>query len=195
MARLMTCHLYEKKVGEMSISSSNLINETSEKVMPVILYTRSAMLLGDVKVVSQIRVSTWLKTSSAPDIVQLQNAKVIHVIGSTPSKPNQFPEIHIPKSEIQAMHLLPTATEPLDYDAAEPNRRLLPVTVLFSSFRAEGSLWASMRADLAKFIELNREEFTSVYDVQITSPVFPTLPIIRVPMMICRSKNVLIAGR
>lgn len=159
------------------------------------LYTRATMMLGEVKVVSQIRVSTWLKTSSAPDIVQLLNARVIHTTGSSPSKPQQMPEIFIPRSEVLAMHLLPPAVEPLDYDSAEPNRRLLPVTVLFSSFRADGALWASVRVDLAKFIELNREEFTSLYDVQITSPVFPNLPIIRSPMMICRNQNVFFAGR
>ena len=105
--------------------------------------------------VSQIRVSTWLKTSSAPDIVKICNAKVILTTGAAPSKPLLFPEIHIPNLEILAMHLLPPTSEPLDYDPSEPNRHLLPVSILFNAFKADGALWVSTRVDLAKFIQLN----------------------------------------
>lgn len=170
-------------------------SDLNEKVVSIVLYTPQAMILGEVKVVSQIRVNTWLKTSSAPDIVQVHNARVIMTTGATPSRPIPYPELHIPLKEVVAMHLMPPATEPLDYDANEPNRRLLPVSVLFTAFRADGALWASNRVDLAKFIELNREAYTSVYDVQITSPIFTSLPAIRVPMMICRNSNVIFAGR
>jgi len=170
-------------------------NDVSEKSSPVMLYTQSSMILGEARVVSQIRVSTWLKTSSAPDIVRLYNAKVILTTGASPSRPILFPEIHISNIDILAMHLLPPTGEPLDYDPSEPNRHMLPVSIIFNSFQADGTLWVSTRVDLAKFIELNREAFTSVYDVRITSPIFPALPVIRVPMMICRQAKVIFAGQ
>jgi hypothetical protein len=167
----------------------------NEKSVPVMLYTQSSMILGEVRVVSQIRVCTWLKTSSAPDVVRLFNAKVILTTGTSPAKPIQFPELHIPNKEILAMHLLPQTSEPLDYDSTEPNRHLMPVSILFSAFRVDGSLWVSTRVDLAKFIELNREDFTSVYDVHITSPIFTSLPAIRAPMMICREAKMVFASQ
>jgi len=175
--------------------STTLSNDLGEKSVPVMLYTHSSMILGEVKVVSQIRVSTWLKTSSAPDIVQISNAKVILTTGAAPSNPLFFPEIHIPNLEILAMHLLPPTSEPLDYDPSEPNRHLLPVSILFNAFKADGALWVSTRVDLAKFIELNRETFTSVYNIQISSPIFTSLPTIRVPMMICRQAKLIFSGR
>jgi len=174
---------------------TTITDDLGEKSVPVMLYTLTSMILGEVKVVSQIRVSTWLKTSSAPDILQINNAKVIMTTGTSPSRPLVFPEIHLPSAEVLAMHILPPASEPLDYDPSEPNRRLLPAIVLFNAFKADGALWSSTRVDLSKFIELNREAFTSIYDVQISSPIFTGLPIIRVPMMICRQARVIFAAR
>ena len=179
----------------MPNSINNPTNEIGEKSVPVMLYTMTSMILGEVKVMSQIRVSTWLKTSSAPDILQLINAKVILTTGSAPSKPIACPEIHLPTTEVLAMHVLPPTSELLDYDPSEPNRHLLPVSILFNAFKVDGSVWVSTRVDLAKFIELNREAFTSVYDIQISSPLFTSLPTIRVPMMICRQARVIFAGR
>jgi hypothetical protein len=170
-------------------------SEIGDKTIPVMLYTHNAMILGEVSVVSQIRVNTWLKTNSAPDIVQVSNAKVIFTSGAAPSRPQLFPETHIPISEILAMHILPPTSEPLDYDPSEPNRHMLPVSILFNAFKAEGFIWISTKVDLKKFIELNRESYTSIYDVQITSPLFPTLPTIKVPMMICRQPRTIFSRR
>ncbi len=166
-----------------------------EKSASIMLYTQSSIIVADVHVVNQIRVSTWLKTNSAPDVIRLFNARVVITTGANPSRPITFSELHIPTAEVLAMHLLPPATEPLDYDSTEPNRHLLPVTILFSSFKIDGSLWASTRVDLAKIIELNREAFTSVYDVQISSPIFTSLPVMRLPMMICREEKVFFGAR
>lgn len=176
-----------------SIDSS--VNEIGEKSVPVMLYTLTSMILGEVRIMNQIRASTWLKTSSAPDILQINDAKIILTTGSSPSKPIMCPEIHLPTIEVLAMHVLPPTSEPLDYDPTEPNRHLLPVSILFNAFKVDGSVWVSTRVDLAKFIELNREAFTSVYNIQISSPLFTSLPTIRIPMMICRQARVIFAGR
>lgn len=165
-----------------------------EKSVPVMLYTLTSMIIGEVRVMNQVRVSTWLKTNSAPDVVRLFNSKVIFTSGSNLSKPILMSEAHIPNKEVLAMHMLPPAADPLDYDPSEPNRRLMPVTIFFGSFMAAGAVWVSSLVDLAKFIELNREDFTSVYNVQITSPIFTTLPTIKIPMMICRESKVLFAS-
>jgi len=51
------------------------------------------------------------------------------------------------------------------------------------------------RSDLAKFIEVTRETFTSIYDAEIICSLMPSLGIMRVPYVLVRQANAMFATR
>src|SRR5512133_3320665 len=108
---------------------------SDEKVAQVMIYTVNALYWGEVVVKSIVRVSTWLRTNTAPDRVAVYNAKAMYTGISTPQRPLQFAELHVSTTQILGFHLVPPAKDPPDYDPTEPNRRMVPVTALMSNFR------------------------------------------------------------
>jgi len=159
--------------------------EPDEKATPVMVYTATNIVWGEVVTKQAIRVSTWLRTNTAPDSVRVYNAKVLLTTAplSTP-RPMSFPELHIAIPLILAFHLQPPEKDPVDYDPTEPNRRMDPVTVLVSTFRMDGFIRVSMVSNLAKYLEITRESFTGIYDVEISNSLLPYLGIIRVPYVL-----------
>jgi hypothetical protein len=94
--------------------------------------------------------------------------------------------MHIATHQIEAFHLLPPASEPLDYDPTEPNRRMQPVTALLGSFRMDGSLRLSTQSNLTKFLDIARETFTPLYDSQVSNPHIPSIGTLSVPYLLVR---------
>ena len=169
--------------------------EADEKTAQIMIYTQSGLCWGDVIVKEQIRVSTWLRTNAAPDSVCVYNAKVMVVSAGAGPRPTIFPSLHIAVPQVMAYHLVPPAKDPIDYDTSEPNRKLEPVSLLFSAFQINGSLRMATRSDLAKFIEVTRETFTSIYDAEIICSLMPSLGIMRVPYVLVRQANAMFATR
>jgi hypothetical protein len=162
---------------------------TDDKVAQVMAYTQNNLYWGDVVVKEMIRVSTWLRTNSAPERITLYNAKVMNVLNSTATRPVVFTELNLAVSQILAFHLVPPAKDPLDYDPTEPNRKMEPVSLLVSSFRIDGVLRLSSRSSLAKFLEVTRENYSGVYDAKITSTVLSALGTISVPFLLVRQET------
>jgi len=136
-----------------------------------------------------------LRTNASPDIVCLYNAKTLTTTTSVTPKPLQFIEMHIANQQILAMHLMPPAKDPLDYDPSEPNRRMDPVTVLVNTFRVDGLMRIAAKSNLAKYLEVTRENFAAIYDAEITCPVMPSLGVMRVPYIIVRMTSSMFAIR
>jgi hypothetical protein len=167
-----------------------------EKAVDVMAYTPTYLCWGEVVVKNQIRISTWLRTAAAPDIVRIYNAKLLITSApSDPPKPIIFTEIHIPTLQIIAFHLLPPAQEPLDYDPTEPNRRMDPVSVSVGTFRFDGYMRMSIKSNLAKYIEVTKETFTGIYDVDIRSQVVPALGVLHTPFTLVRQNAVIFGTR
>jgi hypothetical protein len=162
--------------------------ESDDKVAQVMIYTNNALYWGEVVVKELIRVSTWLRTNSAPSRIVLFNAKAM-MTGSAPSRPMQFTEVHVATSQILAFHLVPPAKDALDYDPSEPNRRLVPVTMLLGAFRIDGHLRTSTTVSVAKFLELAREEYTSIYEAQVSYPALSSFGVINVPFVLVRQEK------
>jgi hypothetical protein len=157
-----------------------------EKVSPVMVYTNTHLFWGDLITKEVIRVGTWLRTSSAPDHVNLYNVKVMMLSGLNQPKPVMVPTAYIPTPSIIAYHLLPPAHEPLDYDPNEASRVQVPVSVYCGPFFIRGKVVISSLSSLAKYIEINHESFASLYDADISHPGYTSMGGVRVPFLLIR---------
>jgi hypothetical protein len=164
-----------------------------DKVASVMLYTANYLCWGEVVVKNMIRVSTWLRTNSAPDRVCIYNAKAVNANAATPAKPLQFREFHVAVSQILAFHLVPPAKDPPDFDPTEPNRRMEKVNLLVGNFKVDGCLRLSTKSNVSKYLEVARESFTPVYDAQIVNPTMPAMGVISVPYLIVRQEATIFA--
>jgi hypothetical protein len=166
-----------------------------EKSSSIMLYSSTNLIRGEVVTTEAMRVSTWLRTPAAPEYVQIHNAQVLLLGVSGPAQSLFFQDYYIPTSQVSAYHLVPPAVDPFDYDPSEPNRKLEPVTVLVGGFRFHGSLRMAGQTDLSKYLDLTREPFITVYDVDIANPSIPGMGLIHVAMALVRSRAVTVAAR
>ncbi len=168
---------------------------SDEKVAQVMIYTRDSLLWGDLVVKSIIRVSTWLRTSAIPDWLTLYNARLLIINQGANVKPVSFTEMHVSVPQIIAFHLIPPAQDPLDFDPTELNRRMEPVNAIFGSFMVKACMRMSANATLGKFIELNRETFTGLYDVEITSLALANFGPVKLPYILVRQAATVFTAR
>ena len=173
---------------QTDITPHYTLNE-DEKAVRVMAYTQSNMFWGEVVVKGIIRVSTWLRTNSAPDRLTMYNVKVLATTVNNPPKPIELGEVNIAVSQLLAFHMAPPARDPVDYDETEPNRIMEPVALLFSTFRIDGNLRLSSRSSMSKFLEVTRENFTGIYDAKITNTIIPVMGTISVPFLLVRQES------
>ncbi|NPV76954.1 MAG: hypothetical protein HPY59_11340 [Anaerolineae bacterium] len=169
---------------------------TGEKSAAVMAYTHNKLCWGEIVIKEQVRVSTWLRTNLAPEVIRIYNAKMLITTAPVESlKPMTFSEIHVPTEKVIAFHLIPPAKDPLDYDPSEPNRQMTPISVLVGAFKVDGFMRMSMQSNLAKYLEITRENFTAIYDAEISSPILSALGIFRVPYLLVRQNAVIFTTR
>jgi hypothetical protein len=166
-----------------------------EKITPVAVYSLTGLAIGNLVTKEQIRVSTWLRTSVAPDYLFLQQARFLALAGTGVSQSQAFSELHIPTPQVIAFHMLPPEADPLDYDPNEPHRKMEPVSVLLGFFRFDASLRMSTYSVLRKFLEVTQETFIPAYDVEISNLAMPSLDVVRVSYALIRQDTALFATR
>ncbi len=162
--------------------------EQDEKSGAVIVYLDHAICFGEVIVKKAVRISTWLRTNSAPDNFCVYNARIINT-QSASSHPLVFSHTYIYTHNVLGFHLAPPAFDPPDYDSTEKNRVMVPVQVSLGSLHIQGHFRMAASANVGKFLEVNREMFSSLYDAVITCPSIPAMGAIRVPNLIVRQAN------
>lgn len=162
-----------------------------EKVVPLMVYIPGKLIWGEAVVKEAIRVSTWLRTNVAPEVLTLYNAKILIPSTGVKLKPISHPELSVFVSQIIAYHLIPPHQEPPDYDPTEPNRIMEPVTLWVDTFRYDGHLRLSALSSVRKYLDVTREAFTSLYDVEISNPLLPEMGSLKVPYLIVRQNLVL----
>ena len=155
---------------------------------PVMVYTAHYLIWGDLILKAALRVSTYLRTNVAPEAITLYNARTLLTTSGT-SKPVAYPELSLATSQILAYHLVPPNRDPIDYDPTEPNRKMEPIYAIVGPFRIEGSLRLAAKSDLAKYLDLTHEQFTAVYDAEITHPLMPQLGGLQVPYLLVRQQT------
>lgn len=165
-----------------------------EKISHIIAYTNAAMVWGAVATREAVRVSTWLRTQSAPDYMPFQRAQVL-MTNNPESRPQAFEELYVPVGLVQAYHLQPPAHDPLDYDPNEPNRKLEPVTALVGPFRFDGFVRLSTMTNLSRYLDVNTETYTSIYDVSISLPGSSKITGLQVPFLLVRRESALFSPR
>jgi hypothetical protein len=168
--------------------------EVGDKVTPIMAYTDSALILGDVITREAMRVSTWLRTQAIPQYLVIHNASLVRFGGGQP-RPVKFNELLLPTNEVSAYHITPPGSNPLDYDPKESMRKMEPATVLVGWFRFEGFLRMSTITNLERFLDSSKEVFTSVYDVTISQSAVQGMNPIRVPFVLGRGGRALFAPR
>ncbi|MBI9047820.1 MAG: hypothetical protein JEZ00_00255 [Anaerolineaceae bacterium] len=175
-------------------TSKDYTLSADEKSGSIIVYLDQAIIIGEVVLKESIRfISTWLRTNAAPESVYLRKAKMIYIAVDSKPKSMTFDEMFVTTTDILAYHIMPPATEPLDFDAEEPNRRMVPISALLGKFRIDGKTRMSQQVDLKKALEISREEFKSIYDASIYCPVMPALGIVTVPMVLVRQAKTIFA--
>ena len=168
--------------------------QENEKITSVMIYTESFLAWGEAVTKEAIRVSTWLRTPALPQYILLHNAQLMNFGGGNP-KPQSFSELHLPSAKVIGFHIKPPEHDPLDYDPNEPMRKMEPVTALIGSFRFDGNIRMSNQTNLERFLDVAKETYSSIYDLEITQPSFPSMGIIRVPMALIRIEHVLFSPR
>jgi hypothetical protein len=163
-----------------------------EKATPVMIYTLNTLVHGEVVTKQSIRVSVWLRTEGSPEYMQLLRPNVINLGGRT-AKSETFSELYLPTSEILGFHIAPPASDPIDYDESEMNRKMEPVSILVGCFTFQGTIRVSTQVDLGTSIISARTIWLSLYNVNITSPNLPQMGELHVPMVVVRPKQVIFA--
>lgn len=155
-----------------------------EKATPVMVYSRTKLIYGDLVTKGNLRVGIWLRMQGVPNYVHLLAARVLLFSGTAP-KSFEYKEFFFPAERIIGFHLAPSAaSEPLDYDESEVNRTMLDVQLMLGVFTLKGKVRVSTQTDLATSLEVSHMTWLSIYGAEITNPFLPQMPVIRVPMLL-----------
>lgn len=161
-----------------------------EKASLVLVYTPDMLVRGDLVTQKNARVSIWLRTQGVPDHIHLLNAQVLH-FAVAPAKSLSYPEFYLPAGQVIAMHLAPPQADPLDYDPTEANRKMIPLTALVGSFLFKGQMRVSTQTGgLGTSLDIAHAPWLSIYDVDISNPSLPQMPVMRVPMALVRPSQI-----
>lgn len=160
-----------------------------EKASVVMAYTQTGLVRGEAVTRDSMRVSTWLRTESAPDYIRLYKSQWIQLSGG-PIRPLSYSDVFLPTSLVIGFHLAPPAHDPVDYDERETNRVNRPLTILMGVFTVNGKIRISTQTDIATSLLISHTQWMSIYEAEISSPQIPQMPPIQVPMLIVRPMQV-----
>ena len=169
--------------------------EPGDKVTSVMIYTLNLLILGEVVTREAIRVSTWLRSTASPKYIYVHDVQVLTFGGGSAPKPQAFKAILLPTRLVAGFHIKPPAQDPLDYEATEANRKMEPTTALVGTFRFEGTIRMSIQTSLDKYLDVAKEAYTGMYDIEIKNPTLPGMGVIRVPYAMLHNEQVLYSPR
>ncbi|HET9905545.1 MAG TPA: hypothetical protein VFQ23_02855 [Anaerolineales bacterium] len=165
------------------------ILKPNERTMPVMVYTQDTLVRGEVIVPDSVqRVNIWLRMDGAPHYMHILKPQVI-VFGGSPLKPLSYSELFFPTTQVIAFHTIPPTDEPVDFDLTETDRMMQTVDLLVGTFVMRGSTRISTHTELATSIEMTRVAWMSLYDVEISNPYLPQMPVLQVPMVLVNSSH------
>ncbi|PWH16865.1 MAG: hypothetical protein DDG60_03405 [Anaerolineae bacterium] len=159
-----------------------------EKLSPVMVYTREGVFRGEVITKQNVRVSTWLRTQGAPRYIHLLRANAVQFSGGVKSA--NYAEVFIPLPMVIAFHLVPPASDGVDYDPQEANRAMLPILSGVGTFQFKGLIRVSAQSGIGPSLELSKIPWLSLYDLEITNPILPQMPTLHVPLAIVNPEQV-----
>jgi hypothetical protein len=163
-----------------------------EKTTPVMLYSRTSFVRGEVVTKQNVRVGIWLRTDGAPKYMHVLKAQALE-FGGSPVKALSYTEIYFPTTQLIAFHTLPPTEEPLDYEATEANRMMQDVEALVGTFVMRGKIRISTQSEIGTSLEVARLSWMSLYEVEVTNPYLPQMPPMHVPMVLLNPTHVAFA--
>lgn len=162
-----------------------------EKAVPMMLYTPTTMVHGEVVMKASVRASIWMRTQSAPEFMHLLKAQVIPVGPTGPGRPFSYPELLFATHTMLAYHIAPPGqAEGYDYDESEKNRAFEAVSVVVGMFTMNGVLRIGATSDIPSAVISGRQTWASIYDAEISSPVLPQMGKLKVPLVLVRASEV-----
>jgi len=160
-----------------------------EKATTVMIYSQNMLVRGEVALKQNVRVSIWLRTQGMPNFIHVYKTQALVFGGASPKTLN-YEEMFFPTSQAIGFHIAPPAADSMDYDATEAGRRMLDLTLLMGTFSLKARTRISTHADFATSIDVARSVWMSLYDAEIANTFFPSMPVIRVPMLLVRPDQV-----
>lgn len=148
--------------------------EQGMKPMPVMVYTNERLVWGDLHINENLRVNLILQSTEMPDYISVYDAKQILLASASKSEPTTYPEIHIPTDIVIGFHLMPSHSEPVDYDENEPSRKMEPIVAQVGKFNFNGFVRMSTQTNIKNFIQVTRADFISLYDIEIVQSNNPS---------------------
>jgi hypothetical protein len=124
----------------------------------------------------------------------LYQAQTLHLTSDSPDTPTALHEFHIPASQIIGFHVMPSVKEPLYYNPKEENRKFEPTRALIDTFQFKGGLFMSTQSNLEQYLDVTREPFIPLFDVEITHPRMPKPGLVKVPYCVISNKDSLFAA-
>ena len=154
---------------------------------PVMLYTESTLMHGEVITRDIVRVQIFPRTESVPRYLHLLNAQQIHP--GTTVRTAKFDELFVPATEIIGFHVAPNIEIELDYEESEANRRMVPVRALLGTFMLESTIRISTQTAFDNSLEVTSASWLSLYDAKISNPYLTQMNI-QVPMLLVRPEKI-----
>jgi hypothetical protein len=162
-----------------------------EKLAPVMIYTPTMLVRGDLVTKENVRVSILLRTQGVPNYLHIHNAHAV-IFGGTPPKTLSFSEMFVPTPSVIAFHLVPPTQDVMDYDTSEANRIMQPMDLVVGTFNFKGHVRMSAQTEVSVSLEVMRISWLSIYDTQITNPYLPQFQM-QVPLLVISPTQVSMA--
>jgi hypothetical protein len=126
--------------------------------------------------------------------MKLLNAQLLMVSGANPPTPEKHPILHLQTQGIIAYHLMPPFSEGVDYDPDEQNRKLVPISAFIGYFRFDGFTRMAELTTMDNFLNAAKGDYISIYDINMTCPLVPSIKGIKAPMALLRQSRVTFAS-
>jgi hypothetical protein len=167
-----------------------MYNLTSdEKTTPVMVYSRTKLIHGNLITKKEVRVNIWLRMREMKGVIHLLDTEVL-MFGGSPPQSFKYNEYFFPVERIIGFHLALPAVEPLDYDPTAASLSMHDVDLLMGVFLLKGKVLISRQTDLVALIERSEKSWFSVYEAAISNPFTPQMPTIHTPMILVNPAEV-----
>ena len=160
-----------------------------EKTTPIIAYSRTKLIHGNLVTKKEVRVNIWLRMREMKGIIHLLDTEVSLFDGTAP-KLLKYNEFFFPVERIIGFQLAQPAAEPLDYIAAEGNRSMQDVDLIMGVFMIKGKALISIQTNFGAMIERAENNWFSVYDATVENPYLSQIPAIQTPMLLVNPAQV-----
>lgn len=160
-----------------------------ETATPLMFYTYSSLIWGEIIHPKSILPSRILTGISVPDFIALNKAQILVVTPNSISKPQTHPEVYLPTRLILAYHLMPPLEDKLDYDPTEPNRIMTELIVQVGAFCFNAQTRISAQTSVRTNLEVSKAEYFTVYNPEITHLTSPNLKPIKTNMAYLRTQQ------